>query len=523
MIKNIKWLLIASISLVACNKDDETIAIEPEVPVIAGTANFSKYVALGNSLTAGFSDNALFKEGQKGAYTNILATQFKLVGGGAFKIPFMNDNVGGLLFGGIANTAFGPRFSVNGVVNNNPDIGTIVGGISTTEVFNPAISAAGPYNNMGVPGAKSFHLLAPGYGSPAGLGANPPTANPYFVRFATSGTTSVLADAMAQMPTFFSLWIGNNDVLGYALSGGDGTNPITPSAGPAGVGFDNTYTALVTTLTSGGAKGVIGNIPYVTTIPQFTTVPFNPLTSSLLGGGNTTVGDGTIDALNTNLYGPLKQVLTALNAGSRITLLSKTAANPLLISDESLPNLSAQITAAFTPTLGAATAGAFGAIYGQARQATKTDLVLLATRGVIGTSNPLVPETINKFGISFPLRDKDILIPTEISELKTATDAFNVTIKAQATAKGLAFVDANALLSQVANGGVRFGQYHLTSSYLVGGAFSLDGVHPSPRGYALIANEFMKAINAKYGSTFRPVDLGNYATQFPKVIGTNNQ
>jgi hypothetical protein len=36
---------------------------------------------------------------------------------------------------------------------------------------------------------------------------------------------------LAQAPTFFSLWIGNNDVLGYATTGGDGSS-ITPSAGP---------------------------------------------------------------------------------------------------------------------------------------------------------------------------------------------------------------------------------------------------------------------------------------------------
>jgi hypothetical protein len=43
----------------------------------------------------------------------------------------------------------------------------------------------------------------------------------------------------------------NNDVLGYATTGGDGTDPITPSAG-GGVGFDATYDALVNTLTSEG-------------------------------------------------------------------------------------------------------------------------------------------------------------------------------------------------------------------------------------------------------------------------------
>jgi hypothetical protein len=49
------------------------------LPLTAGVANFSKYVALGNSLTSGYSDGALFIEGQKVSYTNIMAEQFKTV------------------------------------------------------------------------------------------------------------------------------------------------------------------------------------------------------------------------------------------------------------------------------------------------------------------------------------------------------------------------------------------------------------------------------------------------------------
>ena len=61
MNKNFKWLLLVSLTFVACNSDiDEGVIVEPEVPIVAGSADFSKYVALGNSLTAGFSDNALF-------------------------------------------------------------------------------------------------------------------------------------------------------------------------------------------------------------------------------------------------------------------------------------------------------------------------------------------------------------------------------------------------------------------------------------------------------------------------------
>jgi hypothetical protein len=528
MIKNIKWLLLASIAIVSCSKDSEAI-VEPltPAPVVAGTANFAKFVSLGNSLTAGFSDGALFKKGQEGSYTNLMAEQFKLVGGGAFKIPFMNDNKGGLLFGGNPfppdPTQFAPRLTILGVLNNGttlvntPNI-TLAApqGTQTTEAGNNIFAASGPFNNMGVPGAKSFHLGFPGYGA----------FNPYFGRFASGASATIVGDAMAQAPTFFSLWIGNNDVLSYALSGGTGVNQLgNTNPGTYGgnditdpTAFAGVYSGLVNALTAGGAKGVIANIPYVSTIPQFTTVPFNPLTAKSLGGSDAAVGIVTIRALNTGLYGPLKQILTAAGAANRINLLSETAANPVLIRDESLPSKATEIETAFTPSLGAATAAAFGGIFGQARQATKADLLLLNTQRVIGTINSAVPASINRFGVSFPLPDKDVLTATEVAELKTATDAYNVTIKALAESKGLAFVDANALLSRVANGGIRFGSYHLSSSYVVGGAFSYDGVHPAPQGYALIANEFLKAINLKYGSTFRGYDITNFPIQYPAVL-----
>ncbi len=77
MIKNFKWLLFASlsISIIACSEDD-TEGDVVEVPVVAGSADFSKYVALGNSLTAGYSDGALFRSGQENAYPKLLADQF---------------------------------------------------------------------------------------------------------------------------------------------------------------------------------------------------------------------------------------------------------------------------------------------------------------------------------------------------------------------------------------------------------------------------------------------------------------
>jgi hypothetical protein len=504
MIKNFKWLLLVAVTFVACNNnDEETVVYDTSdgLAPTAGTANFTKYVSLGNSLTAGYSDGALFIEGQKSSYTNILAQQFATVGGGAFKIPFMGDNIGGFKVNGIQYS--GPRLYWNGSAP------VPVAGTPSTEILT-SIAAGGPYNNCGVPGAKSFHLLFPGYGSPAGIGS---TANPYYVRFAPNGTTSVLAYAMSQTPTFFSLWIGNNDVLGYATSGGDGTDPITPSAGPAGVGFDASYDALVATLTSAGAKGVIANIPYVSTTPFFTTVPTNPVPLNA-----TQVGQ-----LNP-LFAAMNNMLAFAGQPARFQTLTVSSTNPLLIADEMLAfDATALFTGGFTQAgYPAATAAFLGNLYGKARHASNAaatkDYILLTARGVIGATQPGYPATSNTIGVTYPMQDNTTLTASEAALVKTATDAFNAKIVSVATAKGLAFVDANAVMSQVANGGITANGFTVTGAYITGGGFSTDGVHPSPRGYALIANKFIEAINKTYSSNLKPVSLADYRILFPKSL-----
>ncbi|WP_395052332.1 SGNH/GDSL hydrolase family protein [Flavobacterium sp.] len=520
MIKNLKWLLLVSLTFVACNDDDEVLVVSNSsdgLPLTAGTADFSKFVSVGNSLTAGFSDSALFIEGQKGAYSNILSQQFALVGGGEFKTPFMADNVGGLLLGG--NQIQGKRLFFNG---SGP---APVTGTTTTEV---STILTGGFNNMGVPGAKSFHLLASGYGNVAGVATG--QANPYFVRFASTPSATIIGDAVAQNPTFFSLWIGNNDVLSYATSGGVGTNQLG-NLNPATYGgsditdpnvFASVYNTMVTNLTAGGAKGVVANIPYVTSVPFFTRVLPNALPG--LPTANTTQLNQLFGGINAALAGaglPPRFVTLVADDGNAAT----TETNPLLIVDQVLPNISAQITAALTPSLGLPTATFLGGLYGQARHARKTvgdrDYILLTTAGLISPPNNIqtgAPSPFNVRGVSYPLQDAAVLTAAETAEVKTATDAYNASIQAIATSKGLAFVNANAVLNQVANGGISGNGYNLTSEYVTGGAFSLDGVHPSPRGYALIANKFLEAINTTYGSNFKGVSFANYRILFPSML-----
>lgn len=436
-----------------------------DVQITKGTADFTKFVALGNSLTSGYRDGTLYVDGQNESFPSMMAAQFALAGGGTFTQPLMPNNIGG--FTNI------PGFSGKLELK-------VVGGALTPVANAPAaaldiIGGAGKtFNNLGVPGAKSFHLLAPGYGNPANLPLG--TANPFFVRFASSPGASVVTDAAAQNPTFFSLFIGNNDVLGYATTGGDGTDPLTPTAT-----FTTAYTTIVNGLTANGAKGVVANIPNVTSIPFFTRVPAMPFN---------TLSSAQITQLNA-AYAPYNAGLAQAKVANLITdaeyqqrLIKFTAgiANGAVILDKDLTNLGLSL-----PSY---------------RQTTSKDLILLTTSPLLSAGG----------GTSTPLADNRVLTEKEIVKVLAATTAFNTVIANTAATKGLAFVDANAKMMELSqNSGIQYSGTSYTATFVTGGAFSLDGVHLTGRGYALIANEFLKSINKKYGSTIPMVNVNKYS------------
>ncbi|NER14493.1 G-D-S-L family lipolytic protein [Leptobacterium flavescens] len=500
-----KWLPLLFLGFAACTSDDDaTTPVEPEVPITSGNADFSNYVSIGNSLTAGFTDGALFVAGQTNSFPNILSQQFAMAGGGEFNIPFTNDNLGGALLGG--NQILNNRLFFDGA---GP---AVLPGNPTTEISN---ILTGPFNNMGVPGAKSFHIGLPGYGNIAGIQAG--TANPYFVRMASSPNATILADALAQNPTFFTLWVGNNDVLSFATSGGIGVdqtgNPNPATYGPNDItdptAFAGIFTGLVDALTANGAGGAVANIPDVNIIPFFTTVPHNPVP----------LDQATVTQLTTALLGPVGQILAGLGEGDRLVALEASESNPLLIVDESLTNYSAEISGALQ--LGGVSpqeAALIGNLFGQARHATENDFILLTTSTIIGGEQAGIPAPLNTIGVTYPLQDANVLTADEAAMIGTAVDAYNATIAAIAQQNGLAIVDANSLLQQVFTTGVPYENLVLRSDLVFGGAFGLDGVHPTSRGYAFIANEFMRSINATYGSNLPMVTLSDFPTLFPLAL-----
>jgi lysophospholipase L1-like esterase len=110
-------------------------------------------------------------------------------------------------------------------------------------------------------------------------------------------------------------------------------------------------------------------------------------------------------------------------------------------------------------------------------------------------------------GTGTPLPDEVVLNPSEIAIIQDHVNVNNKSIRDICGAANIPVLDVQAILNELYTTGIHVGGITLTSSFLSGGAFSYDGVHPNDIGYAVLANEFINVINASGGS-LPPVDLG---------------
>lgn len=417
-------------------------ACEPkidELQVDKGSANFTTVVAVGNSMMAGYADGALYNSGQKSSIPNLIAGQLQLAGAGKFVQPVVNSEFGVLYPGAKPKYILGYPTDCMGK--------TTLGPVLSDGTMEPLAPVGYPVHNLGIPGAKSFHMLVNGYAA----------FNPFYYRFATNPANAPLQEIAPLNATFFTLWLGDNDVLSYAITGGVG-DTITGTTI-----FQQAMGAVVTTLTANGAKGVVANIPDITTIPFFTTVPYNGLKL-----------DSAL-AAQVNAAMKLFQLPFVYNVGN----------NPFLVADPTSPHPLFKV-----------------------RQMQPGELVLLSVPQdslKCGGWGIISPHTLTPT----PIPTQYVLTADEVSKIKAATEGYNAILKGLADSKGLALVDMNAKMKELQKGIVWDG-VKMNATFVTGGAFSLDGIHLNPRGSAVAANYFIDAINAKYGSTIPWVDVTKY-------------
>ncbi|WP_263367276.1 SGNH/GDSL hydrolase family protein [Edaphobacter bradus] len=112
------------------------------------------------------------------------------------------------------------------------------------------------------------------------------------------------------------------------------------------------------------------------------------------------------------------------------------------------------------------------------------------------------------------LSDAGVLTAAEAVTVKAQVASYNQVIAAQAKAAGATLVDINALFTQIASQGVTINGYTGTTGFL-GGVFTLDGIHPTNTGYAVVANTFIDAMNTSIGTKIPDVSLSAVAAADP--------
>lgn len=108
----------------------------------------------------------------------------------------------------------------------------------------------------------------------------------------------------------------------------------------------------------------------------------------------------------------------------------------------------------------------------------------------------------------------DYLTPNEVTQIRSTIQQFNAEIAKLCEKYGVPLVDAYALSRRWEDNGVRVDGQALTAEWR-GGLFSLDGIHPSNTGHALLANEFIKVINQSYETSIPFVDVSSVFRQDP--------
>ena len=393
-----------------------TLALAAGSTAAYAQVDFTRYVSLGDSLTAGFWSGGLVSTVQVNSYPALLDRQ--ATGSSAnFQQPLVR-------YPGIPNALQLVSLLPNIVIAPAPGAGVPLN-----------LNLQAPYNNLGVPGAKVHDTVATTNGGLHDLILR----NPAF------GNTTALQQALIQKPTFVTLWIGNNDVLAAAGSGLviEGVT-ITPVAN-----FQQDYLTIMAALKASGAKIAVANIPDVTSIPLVTTIPS-----------------------------------VVVNPATR---------QPVIVNGAPVP------------------------LIGPKGPLTAADHVLLTAQTSLGKGLGI---PVQLGGTGKPLLDSDVLDAQETATIEARISAYNAIIAQAASDNGAALVDVNSLFRNIATNGLNIGGVTYTNAFLTGGLFSYDGVHPTPFGYAFIANTFIDAIDAKFNANIQPVNLYPFMFGTPALGGT---
>lgn len=405
-VKILSSIIVVLIWLSSCEKQTEEA-----IPAtnIAAAEIFNKYIAVGGSLSAGYTNGGLYRTGQLTSYPNLIAQQATIKFDQAL-FSVAQENGTGFWTTSINNTTtlFDKVVDKSGIITINP------------LVF---AKYTGAINNYAIADLRMSDMGKTGLGNAKKQGFNP-----YFERvLPTEKEDYSYPDFIKQSnATFFTASIGEQDMLDYAISGGQKSLTETSV-------FAINCQKLLDALVANKAQGIITNLPNILDLPYFNFYTFAELAQNQgVSGIYITTGNGIV------------------------------------------------------------------------RLATANDKVLMNAIVNVGKNNAGQKKGLS---MAYPLSNEEVLDKDEIGAVASRLSDFNGVLKFEAEKRALTLFDLNNLYAQInsntySENGVKFDK-----SIMTGNFYSLDGINPTPRGSAVIANAIIKIINEKYKNSLKTMIL----------------
>lgn len=417
-------------------------------------AQFDKYVALGDSITASFQGLCLVTRNQNASYPLLISQQLGISG---FQQPLFAE---GTLTSSAANKCLG--FVVSG---------TTIGVGPVSDQLQPTnLGLARPYDNLGIVGATAGDLINITSADPTGNTANQfayAILRNNFPGSPLNGTNAIQQGASLE-PDLTTLWVGNNDVLGallYAVAI-DGVT-LTPVAS-----FNQSYTQIIQTIASTGSTIVTLNIPDVGSVPFANTIP--PVVLDPSTGQPLIIAGGTVPLLGPGDAAypcPGGAPACPLPAGTLVTLSANSPQAAL--GGKSLLQLGFGIPCAVAP---------------------------LPQCNMPLPDGQFIPPATIVPGV--------LLYPDEVARIRARTDELNASIASIGGTASAIPLDIHAFFSDVTAHGYHIGGLTLSTTFGTGGIFSADGFHPNSVGQAVVAAEIINLLNAARNLTIPLPNLG---------------
>lgn len=440
--RNLLGALVALPLLAACAVDDDTplAPVEPTPPQPGG-ALFERYVALGNSITAGYQSGGIIAPLQAQSYAVFLAQKAGLTVGEDFYVPF-------LVGPGCPQPFTAPLTPAAPAPGGSPCF-----------LANPL--PEGPAGrNLAVPGARIEDLFTV-----------PQNASAPLYRLITRGVPQAQAMVDAD-PTFVSVWIGNNDALSAALGG---------VLGPMAAGADSTLTplsefqgsvnTLVQAIDNSGAQGalLIGVVDAVIAAPLIQ--PGAYFFAARDAGGN----------FNGKPVNPNCSPVTALGQPNP---LSANMVSFQIVADANFPEINCDPAAypAADPRRG---------VY----LLDTSEQAVVRTR--IAQYNAALEAAAAANGWAY-LNPNAVLAP--YLQQQNAQGLFQFLRKCQLLATATTPAEFQAAVLRSCPVPASGATAPFAAPNFFGSLMSFDGVHPSTAAHVILANAVAGAINAEYNT-----------------------